>query len=204
MIVRTSRRRGRPSGVSDTRVKIIEAARTAFAESGYDGATIRRIAGDADVDPSLVHHYFGSKEALFAEVVRFPVPPSEVLASVLADGPDHAGERIARAFLGLGDNPATRDGLIALVRSALTSPISAKMLREFLSRGPLSKMASTLDGPDVHLRVELAMAQVMGVLVSRYVLRLEPLASASKDEVVAYLAPAIQRYLTPEPRSDPA
>lgn len=191
------RSRGRPVGGTDTRAKIIEAARTAFAERGYDGATIRRIAGDAGVDPALIHHYFGSKESLFAEVIQFPVPPEQVIASVLADGPDQAGERIARTFLGLGDNPVTRDALIALIRSAVTSPVSATMLREFISRGPLSKMAATLDGPDARLRVELAMAQMMGVLVSRYVLKLEPLASASKDEVVAYLAPTIQRYLTP-------
>ncbi len=197
MTVRAIRGRGRPTGVSDTRAKIIKAARTAFAESGYDGATIRRIAGDAEVDPALVHHYFGTKEALFAEVVKFPMPPSDFLDLVLADGPDHAGERIARAFLGLGDNPATRDALIALLRSAMASQVSAKLLREFISRGPLSRMSASLDGPDVRLRVELAMAQVIGMLVSRHVLRLEPLASASNDEVVAYLAPTIQRYLTP-------
>ena len=191
------RSRGRPAGGTDARAKIIDAARTAFAERGYDGATIRRIASDAAVDPALIHHYFGSKEGLFAEVVQFPVSPESVLASVLADGPDQAGERIARMFLGLGDNPVTRDAVIAMIKSALSSPTSATMLREFISRGPLNKMAASLDGPDARLRVELAMAQVMGMLVSRYVLRLEPLASASKDEVVAYLAPTIQRYLTP-------
>lgn len=197
MTERASRGRGRPTGVSDTRAKIIDAARAAFAEHGYDGATIRRIANDAEVDPALVHHYFGNKEALFAEVVKFPMPPSDLVDAVLADGPGQAGERIARAFLGLGENPATRDALIALLRSAMASPVSAKLLREFISRGPLSRMASSLEGPDVRLRVELAMAQVIGVLISRHVLRLEPLASASKDEVVAYLAPTIQRYLTP-------
>ena len=193
----TGRPRGRPVGVTDARAKIIDSARAAFAERGYDGATIRRIAGDAGVDPALIHHYFGSKEGLFAEVVQFPVSPDDVVATVLADGPGHAGERIARTFLGMADNPATRDALLAMIRSAVTSPVTASVLREFISRGPLSKVAATLDGPDARLRVELAMAQVMGVLVSRYVLRLEPLASASKDEVVAYLGPTIQRYLTP-------
>ena len=196
----TGRPRGRPAGRTDARAKIVEAARTAFAERGYDGATIRRIAGDAGVDPSLVHHYFGSKDGLFAEVVQFPISPAEVIAGVLVDGPEHAGERIARTFLGLGDNPETRDALIAMIRSVVTSQVSANMLREFLSRGPLSTVATALDGADARLRVELAMAQVMGVLVSRYVLRLEPLASASRDEVVAYLGPTLQRYLTPDAR----
>ena len=193
----TKRSRGRPAGGTDARAKIIDAARTAFAERGYDGATIRSIAGAAGVDPALIHHYFDNKEGLFAEVVQFPVAPNELVAGVLSAGPGQVGERLARTFLGLGDNPVTRDALIALIRSAVTSPVSAAMLREFLSRGPLSKVAATLEGPDARLRVELAMAQVMGVLVSRYVLKLEPLASATKDEVVAYLAPTLQRYLTP-------
>lgn len=194
---RAARPRGRPAGGTDARTKIVDAARAAFAERGYDGATIRRIAGDAGVDPALVHHYFGNKESLFGEVVQFPVPPAEMVARVLADGPEHAGERVARTFLGLGDNPATRTALIAMLRSALASPASATMLREFLTRVPLSKVTAALDGPDARLRVELAMSHVIGLLISRYVLRLEPLASATQDEVLAYLAPTLQRYLTP-------
>lgn len=194
---RTGRPRGRPTGGTDARAQILAAAGTAFAERGYDGATVRAIAAAAGVDPALVHHYFGSKERLFVEVVQFPVAPAELLPEVLAGGPDQLGERIARTFLALGDDPHTRDALVAMVRSAVTSPATAAMLREFISRGPLSTIAATLDGPDARLRVELAMAQVIGMVVSRYVLRLEPLASATADQVVAYLAPTVQRYLTP-------
>ena len=198
MSIHARRGPGRPAdGGADRRQAILDAAREQFAKRGYAGASVRGIARVADVDPALVHHYFGSKERLFVEVVQFPVAPADFLPDVLAEGPGQLGERIARTFLALGEDPSTRDALIAMVRSAVTSPASAAMLREFISRGPLSKIAATLDGPDARLRVELAMAQVVGVVLSRYVLRLEPLASADQEEVLAYLAPTLQRYLTP-------
>lgn len=192
-----ARGRGRPAGGTDTREQILVAARAAFAERGYDGATLRAIAAAADVDAALVHHYFGTKEGLFVEAVRFPVRPSDLLTTVLAGGVDQLGDRVARTFLGIAGDPATRPALLALIRSATSHPQRAALLGEFISRGPLGHLAGQLTGVDARLRVELAVAQMIGVILQRYVLRLEPIASLTDDELVAYLGPALQRYFTP-------
>jgi AcrR family transcriptional regulator len=167
-----------------------------FAEHGYDAATIRGIAGGAGVDPALVHHYFGTKEELFVEAVQFPINPADILPSVVDGDRDEMGERIVRTFLRIASNPVSREAMLAMIKSAMTHRASAVMVREFVTRGPLSRVAETLDAPDARLRVELAMSHMVGLMIARHVLGLEPLASATEDEIVTLVGPTVQRYLT--------
>ena len=196
---------GRPADDgADRRQAILDAAREQFAEKGYAAASIRAIARTADVDPALVHHYFGSKEKVFVAAMELPFDPAERLPAVLEGDLDGLAERLVRMFLGIWADPAFRTPMLGLVRSAFTSEQGATMLREFVGEALLGRVAQTVRGagPADPLRVQVAAAQLVGVVVLRYVVRLEPLASASDDDLVALLAPTVQRYLAPNP-SDP-
>jgi AcrR family transcriptional regulator len=195
--VTPSRRPGRRPGNPDTREAVLAAARAAFAERGYDGATIRGIATAAGVDPALVHHYFGNKDKLFLAAVEAPADPDELLPAVLASPRDELGAALVRMVLRLWDGPARPAGL-ALLRSAVSNEWTAKLLREFLVSKVLRKVVSTLGfDPDVRAaRASLVASQIMGLVMARYVLRLEPLASASPESLVAAMGPTVQRYLT--------
>ncbi|HEX6206960.1 MAG TPA: TetR family transcriptional regulator [Actinomycetota bacterium] len=191
MMVRTGRR----PGESGTREAIVEAARGAFAEHGYEGATIRGIAARAGVDPALVYHFHGSKEELFAAAMRLPFQPSEMIPSLLEGDPDGLGERILRLFLVVSDQPGGSP-FVALMRSASTNERAARMLREFLTREVIGRVARALGAPDAELRATLVGSHLAGLAMARYILRMEPLASADRDTVVAAVAPTLQRYLT--------
>jgi AcrR family transcriptional regulator len=193
---RATGRTGRRSGESGTRDAILDAARHRFAEHGYDGATIRGIAADAAVDPALVHHYFGTKERLFVDAMRFPVVPSEVLAAARGVGPDRLGESIARTVLGVWETPDLRAQAEALVRSAVTNERAAAMLRGFVTSTILATVAEMMDGQDAEYRASLIASQVIGLAVARYVVALEPLASADVEDVATAIGPTLQRYLT--------
>jgi AcrR family transcriptional regulator len=188
-------RTGRRPGESGTRQAILDAARGAFAEHGYDGATIRGIAAAAGVDPALVHHFYGSKEQLFAAAMDVPFTPSEALPVLLAGEPEGVGERILRFFLAVSD----QDGggpFVALIRSASSNERAATMLREFISREVVGRIAASLGVADAELRATLVGSQLTGLALVRYVLRVEPLASARSEDVIAAVGPTIQRYLT--------
>lgn len=205
------RRPGRRPGRPNTRDAILAAARQAFAERGYDGASIRSIAAAAGVDPALVHHYFGTKDELFAATVNFPANPAEFVPRVLAGGAEGVGERLVRAFVSTWDSPVGAAG-VALLRSAVSSQLAARLLREFLTTQILRRVTAMLeiDPAEAPLRAALVASQVSGLALMRYVLKVEPLASAPPEDVVAAVAPTIQRYLTGElatgagRRQDPA
>jgi AcrR family transcriptional regulator len=187
---------GRPAGGGDRRAAILESARTQFAEKGYVGASVRGIARHADVDPSLVHHYFGSKEQVFVAAMELPFQPAELLPQVLAGDPAGLGERLARMFLELWENPQFRTPMLGMVRSALTSEQGAALLREFVGSALLGRVVDAT-GPVEPMRVQAAAAQMVGVVILRHVVRLEPLASASVEDLVALVAPTLHRYLAP-------
>ncbi|HEX6330979.1 MAG TPA: TetR family transcriptional regulator [Actinomycetota bacterium] len=189
-------RTGRRSGESGTREAILEAARQRFAEHGFDGATIRGIAADAGVDPALVHHYFGTKERLFVEAMRFPVVPSEVLASVRNGDPDRLGEAIVRTVLGVWETRDLRAQAEALIRSAVTNDKAAAMLRTFVTSTILATVAGLTNVEDAEYRASLVASQIIGLGIARYIVALEPLASASVDDVAAAVGPTIQHYFT--------
>lgn len=192
----TAKPLGRRAGESGTREAILRAARERFAAHGYDAATIRAIAADADVDPALVHHFYGTKERLFVEALRFPAVPSELLSRVTSARRSGLGEAIVRTVLDVWSSEATRAQALALIRSAITNERAARMLREFVTGTILSVLATAAADEDAELRASLVASQIIGLAIARYAVAVEPLASASDDEVVARVAPTLQRYLT--------
>lgn len=188
----SEKRRGpRQDGV-EPREAIIDAARRQFAEQGFDGATMRAIAREAGVDPALVSYYFGSKSGLFVESLRLPVNPADAIDAVLAEGTGDLGRRLVTRFLQVWDTPATGEPVISVLRSAASRP---EIMREFLDRRIVPRFAAALGGPDTELRATAVASQMLGLAFLRYVLRVEPLASATQDEVVALIAPTVQRYV---------
>jgi AcrR family transcriptional regulator len=188
-------RKGRRPGRPDTQGQILEAARREFAGRGYDGATIRGVAGAAGVDPALVMHYFGSKEQLFVATLDVPVNPAAVLRSVLDEAePGRMGERLVSTMLGVWDATAHRSPLIAVLRSVAGEGPVADTVRQFIERTIIAAFAEHLTGPEPQLRATLIGSQVAGLLLARYVVRLEPLASADPGRLAAIYGPTIERY----------
>ncbi|SIQ39492.1 transcriptional regulator, TetR family [Micromonospora avicenniae] len=194
-----ARRTGRRPGNPDTREAILSAARSAFAERGFAAASIRTIAAAAGVDPALVHHYFGSKDQLFLAAMQAPVDPRELLPGVLAGDRDGIGERLVRTFLGVWDSPAGTAG-VALMRSAVSNEWTARLLREFVVTQVLRRVLEHLDidPAELPLRGSLVATQLVGLAMMRYVIRLEPVASADPATLVAAVGPTVQRYLVGE------
>ncbi|OEJ25697.1 TetR family transcriptional regulator [Streptomyces agglomeratus] len=196
------RRRGRPrrspqDAGPGTRERILQAARDEFAERGYDKASMRGIAKAAGVDAALVHHYFGTKDDVFAAAIEVSFEPVLAVSAVIGrGGTEGIGERLARYFIGVWENPATRAPLLAVVRSALTNETAAKVLRTFVLRRLLERVAAELDVPDPTFRAELAASHMVGIAILRYVIKAEPLASADPERIIELVAPTLQRYLT--------
>jgi AcrR family transcriptional regulator len=185
---------GRPADGGDRRTAILDAARTQFADRGYSGASVRGIARDAGVDPALVHHYFGTKEQVFVAAMELPFDPAERLPAVLAGDRDGIGERLVRLFLAVWEQPGFRAPMLGLLRSAMTGEQGAVMLREFVGTALLGRVAAEVGQTDP-LRVQAAAAQMIGVVMLRHVVGVPPLATADVEDVIALVAPAVQRYL---------
>jgi len=201
-----SGRRGRRGGATESRAEILETARRLFAEQGFEGTSLRGIAREAGVDPAMVHHFFNGKDELFALSVALPVDPEKVLEGVDEHLPEVRGEAIVRAVLRVWESPA-QHSLVAFLRGTIGSKPKTLLLRELVSRAVLSRIMAGVPGPpaEVALRGNLVATQMVGVMLVRYVVRLEPLASASPEDVVRLVAPTVQRYLTGElPEEKPA
>lgn len=189
------RPRGRRPGGADTRATLLAAARIEFTERGYEGATVRRIAERAGVDAAMVNHWFGGKEALFTAALDIPVTPAQIQALVVPGAPEGLGERIVGRFLAIWD--ASGGGpLAALIQSVAGHEEAARMLREFITNVLVGPIVGAVAPDRPELRVSLVGSQLVGLGMVRYVLRLEPLASATPADVVAAVAPTLQRYLT--------
>jgi len=188
-------RTGRRPGSGGTRDQILAAARSHFGEVGYEGATIRGIAAAARVDPKLVLHYFDSKEGVFRAAVDFPIDPAEFMPRLLEPGLEGLGWRVVRFFLETWESPAGSP-LLALIRSVVASNSAASLLREFVSREILARVAEALELDQPPLRASLAASQLIGLAMLRYVVKVEPLASASPEKVAAWIGPTLQRYFT--------
>ena len=188
-------RTGRRPGTGGTREKILSAARAHFARLGFEATTVRAIAADARVDPALVLHYFGSKRELFRAVTDFPIDPAVFIPRLLEPGVEGLGVRLVRFFLETWDSP-TGSPLLAVIRSAVTSDEAASLIRQFVSREVLGRIARALEVDEPRLRASLAASTVIGLAMLRYVVKLEPLASARPDEIAAWLGPTVQHYLS--------
>jgi AcrR family transcriptional regulator len=189
-VARTGRRPGR----SGSREAILDAARRSFAERGYDRTTIRGVAGDAGVDPALVAHFFGPKDALFAAALELPRAPVDALAAAL-DAPDgELGARIAETFLSVWDSRGA-GALVALLRSASANEQAAETMRQFARAELVPRIAERLGGRRAELRAALIVSQLIGLATMRYIVRMEPVASASASQLVAPLGPALQQYV---------
>ena len=190
----SGRRSGRRPGPSTTREAITHAARAQFSELGYDRTTIRGVAREAGVDAALVIRFYGSKDALFREVMALPPAAAEALERI-ADGPrETVGRRLAELIVGLLEKPETRAIVHRRIRSAVSHPEAAALVRETVTRD-VGRLTSALtdDQPDV--RAVLAGTHVVGLALARYIVLVEPLASMPAADVVDYAAPTFQRYL---------
>jgi len=191
-----ARRRGRRPAGEDTRGLILAAARTEFGRRGYDGTTMRGIARAAGVDARLVHHYFDGKEDVFVSAVGFPARPQDLVEVVMAGPPAELGERLARAVIAIWDSPEGRDRIVAVLSGAMANDAAARMLREFVTRELLGRIAAVLEMDRGELRASLAASHLVGVAMARVVVKIEPLASLDIDELARIVGPVLQRYLT--------
>jgi AcrR family transcriptional regulator len=187
--------RGRRRGSPDTRSAILGAARSSFAAHGFAGTTIRAVASAAGVDAALVHHYFGTKDELFLAALELPVDPRVLIGPVVAGPIEEAAERFLGVFLSVWDDPDIRPSLLAVARGIM-DPSASRLLSEGILPVIIEPIGAALGVDRPEDRMPLVASQVIGLILLRYVLGVEPLASMSRERVIATYAPTIQRYLT--------
>jgi AcrR family transcriptional regulator len=191
----TEARAGRRRGNPDTRATILVAAQSEFADKGFDRVSMRGIAKAAGVDPSLMYHYFGSKDDVLLASLDVPFDPREVIPALTRDGVAGLGHRIASRFLAIWDDPANQTRLVAVVRASMSSAAAQDLLTNGVARMILRPIREVIATPEAELRTSYVASQLLGLAVTRYVLRLEPLASAPSEVVSAAVGPTLQRYL---------
>jgi AcrR family transcriptional regulator len=192
------KRPGRPPGTSDRRDRILVAARELFARNGIGNTSIRSIAAASDVDPALVHHYFGTKEQLFAAAVHIPIDPMQVIGPMRDTPVEQLGLALPSMLLPLWDSELGA-GFIATIRSLLAGD-DVSLIRSFLEDVITVEVGSRVDEPPGTgaIRVQFVASQLVGVVMARYILELEPFASLPVEQIAVTIAPNLQRYLTGE------
>ncbi len=189
------RPRGRRPGAPDTRQEILDAALECFAELGYERATVREIARRAGVDPAMVHHYFGTKEALLDAAIELPMDP-RVVTDHIESGTLAEAEALLRTMIELWEVPRFRRTMQALMRVALSNEAAAARVRELFTAQIADRIAGAIGGTDAALRAGLVASQVVGLAYLRFVLESPALADAEPDVLVAAVAPTVHRYLS--------
>jgi AcrR family transcriptional regulator len=196
---KTTKRRGRRQGEPVSRDAVLSAAKERFATEGYEKTTLRAIAKDAHVDPSMVLYLFGSKEKLFRESLRLIIDP-EVLVAALTGASDEdpdIGTRMVRTYLRIWETPDTAATMRAMLQSATSNSHAHDAFRGFMQNYVLTAVSGVLGGGEhARLRATLAASQLVGTAVLRYIIEVPPLATLSAEEVVALIAPTVTRYLT--------
>jgi len=190
------KRPGRPPGTSDTRERILVSARDLFACNGIDKTSIRAIAAGAGVDPALVHHYFGTKTQLFAAAIHIPIDPMAVIGPLREVPVEQIGYALPSILLPLWDSEMGK-GFIATLRSILAGA-DASLIRSFLQEVITAEVGSRVDNPpgSARIRVQFVASQLVGVMMARYILELEPFKSLPVEQIAETIAPNLQRYLT--------
>jgi AcrR family transcriptional regulator len=190
------KRPGRPRGASDSRERILASARELFARNGIDRTSIRAVAAGAGVDAALVHHYFGTKQQLFAAAIRIPIDPMEVLRPMRETPVEELGLRLPSVLLPIWDSELGA-GLIATLRSLLTGA-DVSLARSFLQEVVVAEVGSRVDTPPGTgiIRAQFVASQLMGVVMARYIVQVEPFASLPAEQIAQTIAPNLQRYLT--------
>ncbi|GAA2807673.1 TetR/AcrR family transcriptional regulator [Crossiella cryophila] len=191
----THRRPGRWRSGAESKQRILDTARDLFGRHGYGGTTVRAVATAAGVDPAMVFYFFGTKQGLFAAAIEMSASTPPAIESIFTDGLDGIGERVIRTLLDNLDN-SERTPLVMLTRSAPTDNQSETLLREFIDREITDRLAALLDTPDAALRAGMVNVQILGLAVARYIVRIEPIASASVEELVTRFGPLVQQCLT--------
>ncbi|WP_203799359.1 TetR/AcrR family transcriptional regulator [Mycobacterium heckeshornense] len=198
------RRPGRPAGSSDTRERILKSARDLFARNGIHKTSIRAVAAAAGVDSALVHHYFGTKERLFAAAVRIPIDPMDIIGPLREVPVEDLGYRLPSTLLPLWDSELGA-GVIATVRSLLAGS-EVNLIRSFIEDVIAVEIGSRIDDPPGSgiIRIQFVASQLVGVVMARYILELEPFKSLPPEQIARTIAPSLQRYLTGELPAWPA
>lgn len=186
-------RAGRRPGNSESRERILVAARKVFGQRGYDAATVRAIATEAGVNPAMVHYFFGSKDRVFVAALNLPVDPTTLLTRILEGPRDEVGQRIVRILLELWHPPESREPFLALLRSVVTNEEAVHLVSQFMQRTVFEQVAQELGVSQ--LRLSMLVAQIFGIALMRYVVGLMPVASAEDEEIVELVAPVIQYYV---------
>jgi AcrR family transcriptional regulator len=200
---KTTKRRGRRQGDPVSREAVLAAAKARFATEGYEKTTLRSIADDAHVDPSMVLYLFGSKAELFRESLRLLLDPDLLVAALRGttdDEPD-IGTRMVRTYLRIWEAPESGPTMVVMLQSATSNPDAHEAFRSFMQNYVLTAVSAVLGGDEqARLRATLAASQLVGTAVLRYVMKVPPLATLSGDELVRVIAPTVTRYLTADAR----
>jgi len=182
-----------------SREAVLAAAKARFAAEGYEKTTLRSIADDAKVDPSMVLYLFGSKADLFREALRLLLDPDLLVAALrgTADDEPDIGTRMVRTYLRIWEAPESGPTMVVMLQSATSNPDAHEAFRGFMQNYVLTAVSGVLGGDEqARLRAMLAASQLVGTAVLRYVMKVPPLASLSGDELVRVIAPTVTRYLT--------
>ena len=196
---KTTKRRGRRQGEPVSRDAVLSAAKQRFATEGYEKTTLRAIAQDAHVDPSMVLYLFGSKEELFRESLRLIIDPEVLVAALTgaADDDPDIGTRMVRTYLRIWETPDTAASMRVMLQSATSNSDAQDAFRGFMQNYVLTAVSGVLGGGEqARLRATLAASQLVGTALLRYVIEVPPLATLPVEEVVALIAPTVTRYLT--------
>jgi AcrR family transcriptional regulator len=188
-------RSGRRPGAPETREHIVTVARRAFGARGYDATSLRSIAAEAEVDPGLLIHYFGTKEGVFRAALEITIRPDQLFAGLEDLGSREVAEHIVGRYLSMLDRAEARDVVMGLVRSAVSNEHAADMLRDLLIQGVLTSLTPLIAKPDAPLRASLIVAQLIGINMLRHVARAEQVVRATDEELVELVGPAIEQYL---------
>ena len=190
------KRSGRRPGESGTREAILAAARRQFSEHGYARAALRGIAAEAGVDQKLIAHFFGSKQQLFLAAVGLPLDPAQVLPAVLEGGdPTTVTQRLANVLTRILEQPELAQPIAAVIRAAATEPEVRELLREFFPGALLDRLKGLLGQGDPGLRLNLFGSQLVGVILVRDVISVEPMTSTPARGIADAVAPTLTRYL---------